>query len=611
MIQTILIVLVAVVVLIVIIAVLALRYLRADDSDTFDDIPDEPRQSRRLPELDRERRLTPPGRRPRQPEQVTEAWAAARPARTPDARVPAGYPDRDPAARQTGPQRAAAPRRSPSAPRPARATARPDGPDTATGSWDSLSDVDYWAELAADKPEVTPPDSRTASGARRGPEAASDIRPAAARRAPEPTSDIRPATARRAPEPTPDIRPAAGRPGGRADSGQFPVPGRQSSRPSQPSRMAGAPSARATDTGQTQQIDVRASQPVAARYNGDPAVSSPDVLGRHSQPRPAMSQRPDTAAAQPQRQRPAGSQRPASPRQAPVTPAAPAALPGYDSRPPAPTAAPYSNGHGRGRGDDDPLTSPSFPAITTSDSRSYRTQRSSSGQHTRPPAAQGTGHQYIDYSSAPRRAASQPDGYPVQQAAPPAEAPAQPATSRRARHRSPAAPAASAAPPAAPPTNPAANPYGSYVSDQPQPGYSEPSVPQSGYASAGYPEMPAPSLAGAAYSGYAAGQQAGSAGWNGGQPTEGYLPAAGSGGTGRGGGSHAHNGSQSRGYAGIDYGSLRYDDPVYPDAAGALPGNGSAGQHATQYDQQGYGTPDPGSGPDAYQAYPGYGARGR
>lgn len=176
MIQTILIVLVAVVVLIVIIAVLALRYLRADDSDNFDDIPDEPRAARRPAEQDRDRLRAAPGRRSRQPEQVTEVWAADRPARTPDNRVPSGFRDRDTEARATGPQRAATQanaRRETAGARPVRAIARPDGPESATSSWDSLSDVDYWAELAADKPEITPADGGPAAAARHGSEPAS------------------------------------------------------------------------------------------------------------------------------------------------------------------------------------------------------------------------------------------------------------------------------------------------------------------------------------------------------------------------------------------------------------------------------------------------------
>jgi hypothetical protein len=94
-----------------------------------------------------------------------------------------------------------------------------------------------------------------------------------------------------------------------------------------------------------------------------------------------------------------------------------------------------------------------------------------------------------------------------------------------------------------------------------------------------------------------------------GQAADGYLPAAGLGGNGANGGSHPLNGS-GHGYAGIDYSSIRYDDPVYPDPQGALPGYRS-GQHAEQYDQQGYRTPEPGPAQDGYGAYPGYGLGGR
>lgn len=577
MIQTILIVLVAVVVLIVIIAVLALRYLRADDSDTFDDIPDEPRPARRPADQDRERPPAQPERRPRQPEQVTEAWAADRPARAPDTRASSGFRDRDTGPRPAGRQRVAsqpAARRETAGSRPVRASSRPDGPESVTSSWDSLSDVDYWAELAADKPEITPAIGGMAAKGRRGD------------------------------EPVSDIRSASGRPAARDDSGQLPIRKRhQPSRPSQPSRPVPA---RTTDAGQTEQIDLRTAQSATARFNGDAAASSPEHLGRHSQPRPATSQRPDGPATQHQPQRPSGAQRPAGRRQS-----APAPQSTHQSRPAAPVAPPYPNGNGNGHGllDDDPLTSPSFPAVNTSDSRSYRTRRGNSGQHARPAAGQGaSSHQFIDYSSAPRRTPSQPDGYPAQSAANPAGTPGQPAA-QAPKHQSPAAPAA--------------NPYGSYV--EPQPTYSEGARPANGYSSHAYPETPAPSFAAAAYSGYAVGQQATSASWYGppaiasgspaaqplGQPAEGYLPAAGLGGTGLGGGSHVPNGSSARGYAGIDYSSIRYDDPVYPEAQGPLAGYGSAGQHAGHYEQQGYSTPDPGAGQDAYRAHPGYGTGGR
>ena len=185
MITTILIVLVAVVVLIVIIAFLALRYLRADDSDTFDDIPDEPRRPRRAADPQSGPLPVGPDRRQRQRAAVTEARVADRSARAADSRGQSGYRDRETGPRPAVPERAssqAGPRRAPAAAaaaasRPAR-SARLDDPDSATNGWDSLSDVDYWAELAADKPQITPTAAGPASAARRAPERSSDPRPA-------------------------------------------------------------------------------------------------------------------------------------------------------------------------------------------------------------------------------------------------------------------------------------------------------------------------------------------------------------------------------------------------------------------------------------------------
>ena len=209
MITTILIVLVAVVVLIVIIAVLALHFLRADDSDSFDEIAAEPRRARRS-SADSPRELVPAaaapaGRRPRRADSDRDQWAAAeRPARSADERAiravddrpgralderPASYRDRD-----TGPRPAVADRRTgqTGGQRPVAASARAKpsqpkavSPDAATAAWDSLSDVDYWAELAADKPQVTAPPAassgRPNSTARRGHDASPAARPAARR----------------------------------------------------------------------------------------------------------------------------------------------------------------------------------------------------------------------------------------------------------------------------------------------------------------------------------------------------------------------------------------------------------------------------------------------
>ena len=203
--------------------------------------------------------------------------------------------------------------------------------------------------------------------------------------------------------------------------------------------------------------------------------------------------------------------------------------------------------------DDDPLTSPSFPAINTSDSRSYRT-RSRSGS--------GPARQLPDYPGQ----TSAPGGYPIQPGA------------TAARH----VPAQSAAP--------AANPYGSYVS-APQPSYPEPAS--------------APRDAAAYGTGYAAGQQAvAAANWYGGSPdggqaTNGYLPAP-------GGGNGAGNG-----YSPADYG-VGYQTPGYQGGQPALPagGYGQPG-HPGPYDQRGYQRPDAAYGQDGYEAYPGYGGAAR
>ncbi|MGH3303671.1 MAG: hypothetical protein ACRDOK_18730 [Streptosporangiaceae bacterium] len=212
---------------------------------------------------------------------------------------------------------------------------------------------------------------------------------------------------------------------------------------------------------------------------------------------------------------------------------------------------------------------------------------------------------------------SRPGGYPVQ-------APAQQSAARHAGgpHSAPqhvAQPAAQASPlppPPGPSGTPAANPYGSYLSAPPAP------------QRPGYPDGAAASRTGADYPAYpAAAQPASGSSWYpapvfetggaaGPAAADGYLSVSGLGAAGPGanghGRSHGHNGSSPRGYAGIDYGSLRYDDPVYPDADGSgLVGYAAPGQPARQYEQNGYGGPDLGYGQDGYQGNPGHGTGGR
>jgi hypothetical protein len=489
MITTILIVLVAVVVLIVIIAVLALRYLRADDSDTFDDIPDEPRP-RRAPDRDSGPQPVRPQGRPRQSEPVTAARAAGRTGRPADARgqLP-GYRDRDTGSRPVVPERAGSPAGGQRRPAPVPQSARAARADDAgsTNSWESLSDVDYWAELSADKAPAA-----SASAARRAP-----------------------------------------------DGAVF-DPRQPSSLPRQlPSRPVGPPAGRG----------------VESLPGVPPGLEGP---GRRSGPRPGSASRPAAA------QRSGPSARPPLPQRQQL----PAAQ------------VPSGNGHARPGlpDDDDPLTSPSFPAINAADSRSYRTRRSATGQ----PGSTGPNR----YPAGPDRS-SRPEAYPVQSSAPQVQSPPSPSGT------------------------PAANPYGSYVSTPPThgvPSYPEPATAGRAALDPGYPAASQPAAASGWYPPPAF--EAGAAGSG---AADGYLPAAGLGAASQSTGRHAHgrtqNGSMSRGYAEIDYSSLRYDDPVYPDSeAAGVAGYAAPGAPTRQYDQQGYGGSDVGYGPDGY---PGYGTGGR
>jgi hypothetical protein len=243
--------------------------------------------------------------------------------------------------------------------------------------------------------------------------------------------------------------------------------------------------------------------------------------------------------------------------------------------------------------DDDPLTSPSFPAVDAADSRSYRTRRPSRANQEPAHAEPRSGPHPTRGSGGFAGPATQ---YPVQQAQPQAVLPqaVQPQQ-------------------AAPPMPPAANPYGSYVS-APQPGYQD-------VAPARH-DVPA-------YGGHANGQQPDAA-WNGG-PASGYLPAdynghgnaqpgGGYGGNGHNGNGHNGNGHNGNGhgyngtgyvtrdqYGPIDYENLTYQDD-YQSAPPAPGGYPPSNQYASQLDERGYGTPEVAYGQDVHQPYPGYGS---
>ncbi len=131
--------------------------------------------------------------------------------------------------------------------------------------------------------------------------------------------------------------------------------------------------------------------------------------------------------------------------------------------------------------DDDPLTSPSFPAINTSDSRSYRTRR---------PGSQHAGSQQDSGQDRGPAGDSQPGGI------------SQPAPVSRPAHQfpAPAVPDRSASAPngypVQAPVAPAANPYGSFV-NTPQAGYTDATTGHldgsaygPGYADPGQPAVP-------------------------------------------------------------------------------------------------------------------------
>ncbi len=360
---------------------------------------------------------------------------------------------------------------------------RDDDGDWPSTEWDELSDADYWKEVASDRPLVT-----TARAAHPGPGV-------------PPAQDGPPAR-------TPPDRRAAGRaerPAGRAAD-----PGRGQDRPREAGLLParGEPQPAAAGRGhdfQAAPASARGQHPVRPGPSGQwpavPGLSGPGISG------PGIS---GLGAGW------TGQARPG--------PAGPDSLPG--GRRPGPPPA-----------DDDPLTSPSFPRVVMSDSRSYHPGRAvaaapaaspaglppdsaptaqfaSCGTGAPRPAAARGGHEYdalaeaSSATTAPRayRAAAQPGtgGYGTRghsAAGRPAAAghdmlagPPQPA-------RWPA-PATVAAPgPLAGAASPAGNPYGSYVSadlpgyqDRPAPGY----LP--GRSGPGHPGQPQASTTAAAAS---------------------------------------------------------------------------------------------------------------
>jgi hypothetical protein len=592
-------VLAVVVVVILVIVIIAARSMRAEDPEEFADRPGGRSLSRRGQDDRYERRESPPGRAGRGGRPPQRQGGAGRPARAGagrgfdqrrgfdqhpdydqhsdlprsrgyDQRTPDGLeyePDADPAMRagrgygdrrspqpgpderprggerrngrtQHRPQESQAPARA----RPARSRRSGDSSEWDSSEWEKLSDVDYWAELASDKPLTTTarPAAQPAAQARSGPDR--DTTEALPRRGPvtgAPRQD--PATGlpvRGRPQPADaELTVAVGR----ADFTPAPVP--VSGIPDQ-SRLAPAPPA-------------------------DP------LLSRHTDP---------------------------------------AGLPSLPS-PPNP-------GHGIPQGrprvdpDDDPLTSPSFPRIPASDSRSYRNGRADTPSRgaSAPSPYMAPTQQFPSYGSVapdfpghpgpgyPGNGNSGPDfsshsgpGYPgngsrdADTTHPNAYRP-DPLSSRDA-YPAPTGPAPARPEPAAPAT--AGNPYGSYVTPDSQagtPGYGEYHGAHSAATGNGHGPYVPSALPGEA------GPPAENGYWQGPPSVPGGVPESGT--------------------------------PSYPDGPGQLPdplgtggyqaayGNGyggydQAGYQAGSYpagphDPAGYAPLDP-YGRDGYGGYPGHG----
>jgi hypothetical protein len=210
--------------------------------------------------------------------------------------------------------------RTPARTKSARGRRNDDG-DWPSTEWDKLSDADYWKEVASDKPLLT-----TAR---------------VAQPAPEPRS-APPALSRETASRESAGRDTAIQPGHQPSGRQEPRRGVDARRGEEPKREATRPPGR----GPLEPAGAGAGHefltaPTAARYpepvRRDPVRPDP---GRSEQVRP----------------------RPAAPAGRPAGQRAAAAMPL----------------------DDDPLTSPSFPKIVTSDSRSYHNGRSSASASARP-----------------------------------------------------------------------------------------------------------------------------------------------------------------------------------------------------------------------------------
>jgi hypothetical protein len=667
--------LVAVVLLILVIGFFAMRYLRADDSDPFEDLPGDRGRSRGGDAADhdwrgddraapvaarsgrggssrgaaddgpsrRDRRGR--GRGDREPARDDRQYAAAdRPARFDDRGFDdRGFDDRNTGERSLGgasdrkgdrsarggqrPAAASGQRGGSELPqvrRPAPASARPGRGGNAQGTdWDSMSDVDYWAEVASDKPLTTTAQPAAQARSSRDQDAQPDRRQDVSARSGRSAGAGRPdeSTAllpRRRHSPT---GPADSSPMPAAIAGRAAADGRDqaAARPGRSGQPARGSQGRDTGSGRT-----------ASRRSREAGGAYPDGRG-------LLASGPDSAVP--------------SAEQGMAALARLGNASGNGSNGGGGRGA-SSNGNG-GRGssrpvplDDDPLTSPSFPAVRASDSRSYRSGRPDTpSAGSRPPAASGTPAGYgapaqpAPVYPAPAAAPDPRSGYGAQSGSGPldrtggyGQQPGSANGSGSGTDNYRPAPAAASYQDYSQPSQPVGNPYGSYVSPEtesyPVPGAASPghqgsdagdgggylsgqetqqySQPQARHlAPAPDPHLSMPVHAAPVYDSPlhtpaptqphpAQGAQAPMAGYgegwygtsaeNAGGGYSSQAPAAGS------------YGNGDSGYAPVSHNGGQYDQPTY------LP----ADSPGIPQDQHGYGTPDSGYGAEAYGGYPGY-----
>ncbi len=393
---------------------------------------------------------------------------------------------------------------APARPRPARGKRSEDSSEWDSSEWDKLSDVDYWAELASEKPLAS-----TKPAPQRRPE-----RSRADRETDVPASR----------------RPTAGGAPRRDPATGLPVRGRP-----QPADTELAPAAAGLSDFAPAPVPVSGARAVKGLLElGEPHTGPSDLSILRSG----------------------------------IPPGAPRPVPDG----PVP--------------DDDPLTSPSFPRVPASDSRSYRNRRADTppggSRMPIPPPYPDPAQQPASYGppapqfSGPGGGAelTSPYAYPSGPSFhdPYAQAPS-----------GPAAPGATG------------NPYGSYVTPDSQTvvsgygGYQAPEYSAAEYQVPEYGSYPPPAANGETGNDY----------WNH-QATVPGVP-----------------GQDTPSYPDL---SGQFPGPLSPDGLGADYGNGyvqhdQAGYQPDAYpagspEQGGYAPPDP-YGPDVYGSYPEYGAPGR